>query len=151
MFGILAACSGNIKLAAQPATPTADSVWALLKAMNFDVAETVLLREVATQLPLAMQAFSAEIVRQSPGTLQSLDKQATDEFLKNELDSRVSAPTRDAMTAFTKTALGQDIVARLPEWHKRYDEQLALLKADAEKRMEAAREEFKERARAISR
>jgi len=124
MFGVLAACSGNIKPAAQPATPTADSVRGLLKAMNFEAAETVLLREISASI---------------------------NEFLKKDLDSRVSAPTSDAMTAFAKTALGQDIVARLPQWHKHYDEQLALLKADAEKRMEAAREEFKERARAISR
>ena len=72
------------------------------------------------------------------------------EVLESRLASLISPSARDAFAAFANTAVGQDIVARTPAWHAQYEEQLVLLKADGVQRMQAIRDQYKERIKAAS-
>jgi len=76
--------------------------------------------------------------------------QGVEETLDEELASHLSASARDALAAFSSTALGKDILARMPESQRLFDEPLAVLKADAEKRLAAVRNDYQARMRKLA-
>jgi uncharacterized protein len=106
-------------------------------------------REVVAQLPLTVQALTPETMgiwiensqsREKPGIVETLDK---------ELAAHLSSSARDALAGFSSTASGKDIMTRVPDFEKRFDVQLARLRADATKRMQAAGDEYEARMRAV--
>jgi hypothetical protein len=107
-------------------------------------------REVVVQLPLAVRGLTPEAIGKWDKNPQSPEKQGVEETLDKELASHLSASARDALAAFSSTASGKDIVARMPESQRLFDEQLAVLKADAEKRLAAVRNDYQARMRALA-
>jgi hypothetical protein len=105
-------------------------------------------QEVAAQLGLAAQDLVPGLMGRLDGIHQ--ERQTMAEVLESRLASLISPSARDAFAAFANTAVGQDIVARTPAWHAQYEEQLVLLKADGVQRMQAIRDQYKERIKAAS-
>ena len=105
-------------------------------------------QEAATQLELAAQDLASGFMRSSSGKLQ--ERQTLSEGVETKLANRISPSAREAFAVFAKTAVGQDIVARTPAWQARYDEQVALLKADSVERLKALRENYTVRIKAAS-
>lgn len=106
-------------------------------------------REVVAQLPLTVQALTPETMGIWSENPQSHERPRIEETLDKELAAHLSSSARDALAGFSSTPSGQNIMTRVPDFQKRFDEQLAMLTADATKRMQAAGDEYAARMRAL--
>jgi hypothetical protein len=106
-------------------------------------------RDVVAQLPVAVQALTPEFILKEDKNPQSSGKSGVEETLNKELESHLSPSARDALAAFASSPSGRDFLARAPESQRLFQEQLAVLKADAEKRMHAALDQYQARMKAL--
>jgi uncharacterized protein len=107
-------------------------------------------REISVQLPQAMQDLASEIMKTGDGNVQPEIEQGMEVAMAKAIASQLSPSARNATAAFGKTPAGRDLVARMPEWEKQFDVHFAVLKADADRRMRAVRDEYIARIRATS-
>jgi uncharacterized protein len=107
-------------------------------------------REISVQLPQAMQDLASEIMKTGDGNVQPEIEQGMEAAMAKAIASQLSPSARNATAAFWKTPAGRDLVARMPEWEKQFDVHFAVLKADADRRMRAVRDEYIARIRATS-